>query len=424
MGTARGSAVGQPDVLIVGGGALGLCCAYYARERGLNVCVVEQGELGRGASWGNAGLLPVSATVPLAGSGVIRKSLGLLLERDGAFRIQPRASPSLARWLLEFRRQCTSARAAEVNSLLVPMMRQSVGLLEGLLAREGINCEFSRTGTLTVCAREAELAELAKTDALLSAAGVECRRIGQAEALEIEPTLRSTILGGTHYPEDAHLDPGRLVAGIAERLRAPGAEIRTGISVERLVVERGRVVGAETSAGVLRANVIVVAAGIRSPSLVRPLGIELLIEPAKGYHLEFADLPRPRLPLRLFGAKTIVTPLNRAVRMTSKLELTPRAGISRRRILKGIPKLVSEYLDIPEAAPLSGSWFGFRPMTPDGLPYIGRADGIDNLVLATGHGQLGVALAPVTGLLVAEILSGEASSLPLEAFSVANRYSN
>jgi D-amino-acid dehydrogenase len=405
------------DVLVVGGGVVGLCCAYYAQRAGRAVSVVDAGEIGQSASWGNAGLVPVSSTMPLAAPGVIGKALRWLLDPDGAFRISPRTSRGLVSWMLEFRRQCRPERVERVNRLLLALMRESLRLYDELLAEENLEIEYTRLGTLALCASAAELGELLKTNQILRTAGIDCAAVSTEEVLTMEPLVRHSIVGGAYYPGDAHLNPGKLLRALEELVRANGGLITRGETVEHLILDGSRVVGVRTANRVIRTTDVLIASGVGSTKLVRPLGVRLLIAPAKGYHLEFDGTTPPSRPLRLFGAKSVVSGVGGMLRVTSKLELTNAPGIPQRRIIDGIPRLTDRYLHLAPSARQCRSWYGFRPLTPDGLPYIGSVNETEGLLLATGHGQLGVALAPITGALVADVLAASKPRVPLEPYS-------
>ena len=406
----------NPDVIVVGAGAVGLACALYAQRRGLSVEVLDAGGVGQGASFGNAGLVPPSSTTPLAGPGAIPAALRWLLDPDGAFRLHPRPSSALARWLLEFRRQCSAQAARRVSELLLPLVQRSLLLFEELAA-EGLEFDLARDGTLVLCASKSDLAHVAESGGLLDLAGVEHRTLDPAGLVALEPMVGAGIAGGVHYPGDAHLHPGKFTAALAERVRKEGGTITTAVRVEGFAQSGAEIVGLRTSTGRRLAGQVVLAAGWQASALARDIGLELLIEPAKGYHLEFDGVPAPRLPLRLLAAKSVVTGVGGSLRITSKLELTAKRGVPERRIVRGVPRLALRHLRLDALPRPTRTWYGFRPLTPDYLPYLGRPQELRNVVLATGHGQLGVALAPVTGWLVAGLLAGAPESVSMEPFA-------
>ena len=244
---------------MVGAGAVGLACALYAGRRGLSVEVLDAGGVGQGASFGNAGLVPVSATPPLAGPGAIPAALRWLLDPDGAFRLRPRPSAALAHWLLEFRRQCSAEAARRVSELLLPLMRRSLVLFEELAA-EGLEVDLAH-GTLALCASEGELAHVAECDELLDLAGVEHLMLDPAELVALEPLVGAGLAGGVHYPGDAHLHPGKFTKALAERVRREGGLITTGVRVEGFAQSGAEIVGVRTSAGPRLAGQVVLAAG-------------------------------------------------------------------------------------------------------------------------------------------------------------------
>jgi D-amino-acid dehydrogenase len=194
--------------------------------------------------------------------------------------------------------------------------------------------------------------------------------------------------------------------------------VQTGTRVLRLETSGGNISSLETSAGFLEPELVILAAGAWSPQLASGLDLQLQIEPGKGYSLTFPGEGFGPAPLRLAEARTVVTSLSGNVRATSKLDLVGfDLGLDERR-LRGIPRHVSEYLEPEHDVGPVERWCGLRPLTPDGLPFIGRHDVAHNLILATGHGHLGVALSPITGRLVRQVAAGEESEIDLQPFRV------
>jgi len=400
------------DVVVIGAGVVGLSCAYFAQADGRRVCVVDSGNVGQGASWGNAGLIPLSLITPLAVPGITTKALRWQLEPDGPFRLRPRLDPRLVRWLTAFRRNCTPKQVSSTTTVLGQLTRASLQIFNTLNDEERLEFDYEQSGTLAVCATENGVHELGKSNTTLREAGVKVDTLDVADAHTLEPLLSPAILGAAYYPEDAHCNPGKLTQALAHAFTARGGAIRTDARVTRIESLDGRVTGVRTQNELIAAYNVVVAAGLGSRELVAPFGVDLLVEPARGYHVTTNAAPTVRQPVRLVEAKSVASQIDSSLRITSKLDLSNRAVIPKRRVVEGIPLQASRYLRISNPI-ATGAWVGFRPLTPDGLPYIGKADALEHLLVATGHGQLGVSLAPITGVIIADLLAGSIPEFPL-----------
>lgn len=395
------------EVVVVGGGAAGVCCAYELAQRGREVVLLERDVLCSGSSYGNAAFVAPSRSFPLSAPGVIGKSLRWLLERDGHFRLRPRPDPDLARWLLAFRRCCTDEAAHRSAVVVRDLVRESLERLEAYSA--GVEFGFRRAGLLDLYRSpegEAYAGALAKK---LAGIGVVTQRLTPAEVRERVPIVDSEVRGGLYCAEDAHVDPPAFVRALAAEAVRSGVRIEAGTEVVRLERHGDRVTGVETSRGRIDAGTIVLANGAWAAVTGRELGLRFLIEPGKGYSLQLEgfDGEQPDLPLLLLERLTTLTPLGAGARVTAKLDLAGFDGSARGRRVRAIPDALSLYLRVPEHVRVTETWAGFRPLPPDGLPLVGRAPGISNLVLSIGGGRMGLALAPAMGRLVAGIVAGD-----------------
>ena len=398
----------RPDVVVIGGGAVGAACALELARRGAAVTLLERGpELGAGCSAGNAGLICPSHSTPLANPTALRHGLRWMLDRESPFRLKPRPSalPWLARFLLAARRAPTGARA--IRALSIDSLELHARLAEQL------ETGFERRGVLNVYATE-ETYEAGRREA--ESSQLPFQALDRADALALEPALGPRTAGAVYYPREAHVDPLQLVGALGRAATAAGADLRTGVEVRRLRRVGDRV-AVETSEGKLRPETAVLAAGAWSGRLARTAGIYLPLEGGKGYHvdLEGAD-GDPRIPTWLQESWAIATPLSGRLRLAGTLELagldlsidSVRADAVRRGGERGLRGL--------EGRRVIDVWAGLRPCTPDGLPVVGSPRGFPGLLLATGHAMKGVSLAPVTAQLVGELVAGEAPSHDLRPF--------
>ncbi len=378
--------MGASDVVVVGGGAIGIACAYALTERGARVTVLERGpRLATGCSGANAGLICPSHSLPIANPRALRDGLRWLLSPDSPFYIRPR--PAIVPWLARFALASTAAQAEAgeraVHELSVESLRLHAELAE-------LGTSFERRGTLNVYETEAGLA------------AAHGKRLTPEAVRELEPAVRGEIAGGVYHADEAHCDSRLFVEAVA---RASGAEIRTGVEVRR--IRHGRV---ETSEGDLQTGTVVLAAGAWSGRL----GIRLPLQGGKGYSVTLEAAPGdPSIPVFLQEARTVATPLGAGLRLSGTMEL---AGLDLRidkRRVEAIRSSVARVLGWADTRRVGETWAGLRPCLPDGLPAIGSAG---SCVIATGHAMKGLSLAPVTGKLVAELVAGDTPIFDLTPF--------
>jgi D-amino-acid dehydrogenase len=401
-------------IIVVGGGMIGVCCAYFLARRGASVTIVERGELGAGASFGNAGCIAPGHT-PLNTPTRKRRVLRQLLDPKSPLYIPPRWDPALARWLMTFRAHCTEERLDTAMRVLSPLGRASLDLFDELVETERLECEYRRTGYYEVCRTEGRLRDVRLEARLVRRYGFSTDSIEGGALQEREPGLRARMEGALYYPEAATCDPHRLVLELAERARSHGARFHTGTAVTGVRVRSGTAAGVDLHGGeILEADAVILATGAYSPGLTRGLGLRLPVQPGKGYHRDMPTEPggEPLLGITCVLSETSVfcTPLEGFLRLAGTLEFSGINHDLRRARLDQLTDSASLYLGGLGAGPPSSEWCGLRSCTPDGLPIVGPVPGIEGVFVATGHAMMGLTLGPVTGRLVAEyVLDGRPS---------------
>lgn len=411
----------KEDVVVVGGGAVGVCCAHELARIGRGVLLLEKGDLAAGSSYGNSGLIPTSVCSPLAAPGVISQSLRWMLDPNGAFRLRPQARAQFARWLWLFRRFCNIGSWERGSILARDLVRASRPLFEELAQQADFG--YRQTGVLALYRSQEALEHGIESAEALARLDIASEMLDRPTVEKRVARVQPRVVGGIHFPEDASLDPPRFVTSVGKLAESLGARIQTSTRVIRMRTTGERITALETSTGDFEPHLVVLAAGSWSRELATALGLELLIEPGKGYSLTFPDQGYSDAPLRLSEARTVVTSLSGTVRATSKLDLVGfDLGLDARR-LRGIPKHVEGYLKLDAELDTAESWCGLRPLTPDGLPLIGRHESASNLLLATGHGHLGVALSPITARLVGQLAATEEPEINLDPFR-ADRFAS
>jgi D-amino-acid dehydrogenase len=400
----------EPEVVVIGGGAVGVSAAFELARRGVGTILVERGPgLAAGCSSGNAGLICPSHSHPLATPAALREGMGSLLRGDSPLGLRPRRGTLT--WLARFALACRGDRARRATLAIRRLSTASLELHRELAA---LGTGFEQRGTLSVYETQARFAA-GRHEA--ESSGLASQALSAAEARDIEPALAGSIAGGILYPDEAHLDPLRYVEAIAAGARAAGAEIRTGLEV-RSLRKRGDAVAVATSEGELRPRAVVLAAGAWSAGLARGVGLVVPVTGGKGYHVDLAPRPGdPGVPILIQEARSAVTPLGDRLRLTGALEVSALDGSVSAARVAAVRRAAARVLGSRDERTAIDVWAGLRPCAPDGLPVIGRPAGVPGLVIATGHAMKGLSLAPVTAVLVAELVAGERASHDLAPFS-------
>lgn len=405
-----------PDVLVIGGGAVGVAAAYELAGEGARVTLLERGpRLAYGCSAGNAGLICPSHSAPLATPRALRQGMVWALRRDSPLYLKPR--PAVIPWLARFAAASTPGRARAGTALIRTLSQASLDLHAGL-AESGLETGFERRGVLNVYETEDGLVsgrEEAKGNA---EAGLRAELLDGREARELEPTLSAAVVGAAYYPDEAHCDPLTFVEAVGRAAEERGVRIRTDVEVLDLHANDGRVELVETTAGAERTGAVVLAAGAWTPELARRLGLYVPVEGGKGYHVEIEPGERPpRLPVFMQESRVIATPLPGRVRLAGTLELAGLdLGVDPVRVA-AILRAARRNVSTIDGLPVRSVWRGLRPCAPDGLPIVGRPARFENVVLATGHAMMGLTLAPVTGRLVAELVTEKTPTHDVRALS-------
>jgi len=398
------------DVVIVGGGVIGLACGLALQRGGRQVRLVEQGQIGCGSSHGNCGTITPSHAMPLAAPGTIVRALRWMATPDAPLYIKPRFDPALWAWLLRFGVRCNRRDWLQAAAAKATILRASRQRLPEWIARHGLACEFAESGTdhvfRTAASREAFEPHLQA----LAQLGIPSIPIDGSGYLRQEPALRDGVVGVVRFPGDASLRPDRFVAELARAFRDAGGQVTEGSPVEGITTEGGAeyVHCGET---IHRARDVVIATGAWSPRVgSRLLGssvLRRLMQPGKGYSITYErPAVTPRRPLVLHERSVCVTAWPSGFRLGSTMEFSGYDATLNRRRLHALERAAREYLIEPVGPTVTEEWFGWRPLTTDDVPIIGAVPGQPNRWLATGHGMLGVSMSVATADLIEALVTG------------------
>lgn len=409
------------QVTIIGGGVIGLCSAFYLQKAGYQVTVIERGDITSGTSFGNAGYVSPSHFIPLASPGIVAKGLRWMLSSTSPFYIKPRMSGALVRWLLTFWKQA-NARTVEKNiPPLNDILQLSRELTTDIKNELGNNFRMQEIGcfmlykSAAIEKHEIELGEDAKR------LGIETRFYNAHQVQEMEPEVEVVVRGGVLYPIDCHLHPGDFMKTLKEHLQKEGVRLELNCTATGFEKKSEKVTAVITDKGKFDCEELVIANGSWMPVIADKLGINILMQPGKGYSMTYKNIERNlRYPAILVDRRTAMTPMGADLRMGGTMEISGLNSpilIKRARAIFDAAK--SYYPDLPvQFMPPGQIWSGLRPLTPDGLPYIGRHSKFNNLVFAGGHAMLGLSLAAGTGKLVEEIVGCSKTSIDIAAFKV------
>lgn len=406
-------------VCIVGGGVIGLCSAYYLTQAGAKVSVIDKDDLKSGCSYQNAGLIVPSHIIPLAAPGMISKGIRWMFNPTSPFYVRPRLNYDLLWWGWHFYRTANSGHVRRSIPVLRDFSGLSMELYQQMAASSAFQFTVNNSGLLMLFkSRKIELEEI-DTAKLANEAGVRARILNRSEIQALEPTVELDVKGGVLYPGDAHLDPTMFLTGLKGNLKREGVKFYPHQEVVRMELKNGKVMRLFTATSTFSADEVLICGGSWSGSLAKMLDIYLPIQAGKGYSITVNNFDNiPRIPSILTEAKVAVTPLGRNLRFAGTMEISGiNTTISRKRV-EGICEAVPQYypgLKV-EAPSNERIWYGLRPCSPDGLPYIGRTKRISNLTFATGHAMMGLSLGPATGKIVSEILYDKKPSIDINPF--------
>lgn len=405
---------------IIGGGIIGLSSAWYLRQEGFDVTVIDRSDLREGTSHGNAGMIVPSHFMPLAAPGVIAQGIRWMFSAKSPFYIKPRINLELLEWLWTFYRSCSPENVERAMPVLRDYNAWSKQLYRELAADPQFGFCFEQKGILMLFREgKTEHEEFELADQAMEL-GIEARKLSATEVQALEPGIKLDVRGAVHYPGDAHLYPNLLISQLTKALKEQGVQFITGASVLDLRTQNGKVTDILLDDGrVLPAEKIVMAAGSWTARLLKKVGIKMLLQDGKGYSVTLkSPEKRPGIPALLIEGKVAVTPMGDDLRIGGTLEisnLSPKVNPLRfQGIMENIPRYYPELN--PWQQDLSKVWHGFRPCSPDGLPYIGFSDKYSNLLIATGHAMMGLSLGPATGKLVANLFAGKDPGLDISIF--------
>jgi len=414
----------KKSVIVIGGGIVGLSTAFYLRAEGHEVTLLDKGTITEGASFVNAGYLTPSHIVPLAAPGMISKGLKWMLNSSSPFYIKPRLDADLISWGWKFMRSCSKKHVQRSLAAIKEINELSKGLYHEM--HESVDFDFHLEDRGVLMAFKTSKAEKSEYSVMQAAQdlGLDVSLLGVEEVNRLQPGIQMNIAGAYHYRCDAHSTPEVFMNQLKKNTLKSGVEIHTETTVKNFQVRGDRISTVVTDRGNFEADEVVFAAGAWTEELLKPLKIVLSVQAGKGYRINVEARTGISLPCILMESKVGVSPMQGFTRFAGTMEI---AGINhniRENRVNAIAHAATQYysgleIDLNDRKQAK---CGLRPLSPDGLPFIGRHSSCSNLVLATGHSMMGWSLGPATGKLVTEIISNKKLSMPIDKFSPERKY--
>jgi len=413
------------EIVIIGGGIAGLCTAYFLNKNGHQVTVIEKSNFTHGASYVNAGYITPSHIIPLAAPGMITKGLKWMFNSASPFYLKPRLDPEFFKWAWYFKRASTQAKVEKAIPVIKDINILSRGLFEDIKASGDLgDFHLERKGLLMLYKtekageEEMEVAEKAKF------IGLEAEALNLEQLKILEPEIELDVAGAIHYECDGHTTPTEFMPKMVAYLKKAGVKLMPNEEVQRIAVSGTSIQNVITDLNEYKADEVVMAAGSWTGKLAKQIDLKIPLQAGKGYRINVERNTGIHYPAVLMEAKVAVTPMKGFTRFSGTMEFSGINQKIRKERVEAIANAARQYYIGLEfrAEEKAAAQSGLRPVSPDGLPYIGRSEKYTNLSFATGHAMMGWSLGPATGLLVSEIISGKRTSMDISPFHPDRRF--
>lgn len=412
------------NVIVIGGGIIGLCSAYYLQKEGHQVTIVDQSNLDTGASHVNAGYLSPSHFIPLSAPGVMKKGIKWMFDSSSPLYIKPRLNKDFLKWIWAFNKSCNAHHVKKAGPFIRDISVLSQRLYEDIQTSENFKSHYEKKGLFMLCQTQKLLDEELKLVDMAQKLGLEAKGVSPKEIKELEPNVEINAIGAAYYECDHHTTPHEFMAEMISYLKKVGVTFYTNEKVEDITTNNKKITSIKTNKQNLDADEVVLAAGSWSSLLSKKLGLNLLLQAGKGYRVNTQRETGITIPAILAEAKTAVTPMNGFTRFAGTMEIDGiNHNINKNRV-EVIANAVSRYypnLKLIEDEKENVAC-GLRPVSPDGLPFIGKSSKCKNLTIATGHAMMGWSMGTATGKLVSEIIGNTRPSMKIEIFNPDRKF--
>ena len=407
-------------IIVIGGGIIGLCTAYYLQKEGHQVIIVDQSNMDAGTSYVNAGYLSPSHIIPLAAPGVMKKGIKWMFNSASPLYIKPRLDLDFLKWAWAFNNSCNATHVKKAIPVIKDISLLSQELYDEIKKSENFKFHYEKKGLLMLCQTDKMLEEEIDTAEIAKNTGLNVTTLSLSDLKKTEPNVTINAKGAVYYKCDSHSTPSEFMEEMKAYLISSGVQIFKNEKVEDFEVSEGKIITIKTNGQILKADEFVLAAGCWSSFLTKKLGLNILLQAGKGYRINTENETGISIPAILAEKKVAVTPMNGFTRFAGTMEIAEINNKLNGVRVDAIANAVSQYypeIELSKEEKENAS-SGLRPLSFDGLPYIGKSVKCNNLTIATGHAMMGWTMATATGKLVSEIISNKKSSINLEPFSV------
>lgn len=407
-------------VTIIGGGIIGLCSAYYLQKKGYEISIIDRGDISNGCSFGNMGYMSPSHFIPLASPGIIAEGIKHMLNSKSPFYIKPRLNWDLLQWGYHFWKNSNAATVKKNAPHLNNLLQLSRRLITDMKLEIGGDFDMEEKGCLMMCKQQKTLEHEFHLADEAEQFGLQVERLNAAAVQLLEPDVELNVAGAVLFKDDCHFNPGKMMVLLKDYLEKKGVQFQLNTTVTGFEKMNDKISAVVTNNGNFTCEELIVAAGSWLPVVCKMMGIRLLLQPGKGYSHTYDRVEKNiRYPAILVDGRCAVTPWKKQLRIGGTMELS---GINNKVLInrmQGIYDSAKDFypglaIDFP---PQHKIWNGLRPVTPDGLPYIGKVSNFENVIIAGGHAMLGISEGTGTGKLVSELIDHRQTEIDISAFS-------
>jgi len=407
------------NVVIIGGGIIGMCSAYYLQKDGHNVTIIDQSDFSKGASYVNAGIITPSHIISLAAPGMINKGIKWMFSSTSPLSIKPRVDFDFIKWSWLFKKASTAQKVEASIPVIKDINLFSKELYKDLKNNDDFDFFFKDKGLMMYYKTDKAGEEEWKVGQRAIKEGLKVENLSKKEIDKLEPNVDLDIKGGVYYHSDAHMSPNEFMQQIKKRLENPGVTFIPNEEVIDLKVSNDKITSITTKNHNIAADEFIFSTGSWTQKFAKKLGVNIPVQAGKGYRINVKEETGITIPSILMEAKVAVTPMDGYTRFAGTMEI---AGINEDINTKRVQTIANASEDYYKGLKINSddvknAQSGLRPCSPDGLPYIGKLSKVKNVTVATGHAMMGWSLGPATGKLVTEIISDKKTSLNLSPFN-------
>lgn len=409
----------KEDVIIVGGGIAGLCSAYYLLKKGVSVTVIDKSDLLDNCSYGNAGMIVPSHFIPLAAPGIIAKGVRWMFDKKSPFYIKPTLNPSVLKWGYQFWKHATARHVSDSAPYIKALNELGKAEYLNLKNEKILEFELDTKGILMLYKNKKTEEEEVEMAARAQDLGLDCEVLDKEGVKSLEPYLRLDVIGAVHYRSDAHIDPVGFMHELIRTLKKMRCVFHLNQTIHKIETQGNRVEKIYTDSMQFVAGQFVFATGANLGTTMKLAGINLPMLGGKGYSFMTKKFDgRLQYPALLIDDRVSITPMDGQVRIGGTMELATGNDYINMNKVQGISEAVSSYYpEVKIETPAKEQvWHGFRPCSPDGLPYLGRSAKLQNAIVAGGGGMMGVSCGPAFGKIVSELIDESSLSMDIQKF--------